>query len=89
MPMHMIKFNMDEQLRLCGEAPFYTLGPLTTDIAPGYDHILLSLLAQPNPPFAHRSGIVPKVVFLWRSLPGCGQGMPPAAVEKIESRSCP
>ncbi|HUM92653.1 MAG TPA: phosphomethylpyrimidine synthase ThiC, partial [Candidatus Competibacter sp.] len=32
-PMHMIKFNMDEQLRLCGEAPFYTLGPLTTDIA--------------------------------------------------------
>jgi phosphomethylpyrimidine synthase len=38
-PMHMIKFNMDEQLRLCGEAPFYTLGPLTTDIAPGYDHI--------------------------------------------------
>ena len=38
-PLHMIKFNMDEQLRLCGEAPFYTLGPLTTDIAPGYDHI--------------------------------------------------
>jgi phosphomethylpyrimidine synthase len=38
-PMHLIKFNMEEQLRLCGEAPFYTLGPLTTDIAPGYDHI--------------------------------------------------
>ncbi|MGH8315721.1 MAG: phosphomethylpyrimidine synthase ThiC, partial [Steroidobacterales bacterium] len=38
-PMHLIKYNMDEQLRLCGEAPFYTLGPLTTDIAPGYDHI--------------------------------------------------
>ena len=38
-PMHLIKQNMDEQLRLCGEAPFYTLGPLTTDIAPGYDHI--------------------------------------------------
>ncbi|MEP7181387.1 MAG: phosphomethylpyrimidine synthase ThiC [Betaproteobacteria bacterium] len=38
-PMHLIKHNMDEQLRLCGEAPFYTLGPLTTDIAPGYDHI--------------------------------------------------
>jgi phosphomethylpyrimidine synthase len=37
--MHLIKRNMDEQLRLCGEAPFYTLGPLTTDIAPGYDHI--------------------------------------------------
>jgi phosphomethylpyrimidine synthase len=37
--MHLIKHNMDEQLRLCGEAPFYTLGPLTTDIAPGYDHI--------------------------------------------------
>jgi len=37
-PMHMIKYNMDEQLRLCDEAPFYTLGPLTTDIAPGYDH---------------------------------------------------
>ncbi len=38
-PMHLIKHNMDEQLRLCGEAPVYTLGPLTTDIAPGYDHI--------------------------------------------------
>jgi phosphomethylpyrimidine synthase len=38
-PMHLIKHNMDEQLRLCHEAPFYTLGPLTTDIAPGYDHI--------------------------------------------------
>ena len=38
-PMHLIKHNMDEQLKLCGEAPFYTLGPLTTDIAPGYDHI--------------------------------------------------
>jgi phosphomethylpyrimidine synthase len=38
-PMHMIRHNMDEQLKLCGEAPFYTLGPLTTDIAPGYDHI--------------------------------------------------
>jgi len=38
-PLHKIKVNMDEQLRLCGEAPFYTLGPLTTDIAPGYDHI--------------------------------------------------
>jgi phosphomethylpyrimidine synthase len=38
-PMHMIKENMDLQLEQCGEAPFYTLGPLTTDIAPGYDHI--------------------------------------------------
>jgi phosphomethylpyrimidine synthase len=38
-PMHMIKENMDKQLAECGEAPFYTLGPLTTDIAPGYDHI--------------------------------------------------
>ncbi|MCI4678897.1 phosphomethylpyrimidine synthase ThiC [Rhodoblastus acidophilus] len=38
-PMHKIKDNMDKQLRECGEAPFYTLGPLTTDIAPGYDHI--------------------------------------------------
>ncbi len=38
-PMHKIKENMDLQLKLCGEAPFYTLGPLTTDIAPGYDHI--------------------------------------------------
>ncbi|KZN64066.1 phosphomethylpyrimidine synthase ThiC [Pseudoalteromonas luteoviolacea] len=37
-PMHMIKENMDEQLKHCHEAPFYTLGPLTTDIAPGYDH---------------------------------------------------
>ncbi|MBT4205084.1 MAG: phosphomethylpyrimidine synthase ThiC [Proteobacteria bacterium] len=38
-PMHLIKENMDKQLETCGEAPFYTLGPLTTDIAPGYDHI--------------------------------------------------
>ncbi|BFT75540.1 phosphomethylpyrimidine synthase ThiC [Paenibacillus sp. P36] len=38
-PMHMIKENMDRQLEVCDEAPFYTLGPLTTDIAPGYDHI--------------------------------------------------
>jgi phosphomethylpyrimidine synthase len=38
-PMHKIKANMDKQLKACGEAPFYTLGPLTTDIAPGYDHI--------------------------------------------------
>ncbi len=38
-PMHKIKQNMEKQLEVCGEAPFYTLGPLTTDIAPGYDHI--------------------------------------------------
>jgi phosphomethylpyrimidine synthase len=38
-PMHKIKENVDKQLAVCGEAPFYTLGPLTTDIAPGYDHI--------------------------------------------------
>ena len=38
-PMHKIKVNMDKQLTECGEAPFYTLGPLTTDVAPGYDHI--------------------------------------------------
>jgi phosphomethylpyrimidine synthase len=37
--MHKIKVNMDKQLAACGEAPFYTLGPLTTDVAPGYDHI--------------------------------------------------
>ena len=38
-PMHLIKENMDRQLEVCHEAPFYTLGPLTTDVAPGYDHI--------------------------------------------------
>ncbi|CDQ18170.1 hydroxymethylpyrimidine synthase [Halobacillus karajensis] len=38
-PMHLIKENMDKQVELCKEAPFYTLGPLTTDVAPGYDHI--------------------------------------------------
>jgi phosphomethylpyrimidine synthase len=38
-PMHLIQVNMEKQLAVCGEAPFYTLGPLTTDIAPGYDHI--------------------------------------------------
>ena len=39
MPMHKIKVNVEKQLALCGEAPFYTLGPLVTDIAPAYDHI--------------------------------------------------
>ncbi len=39
MPLHLIRENMDLQLAQCHEAPFYTLGPLTTDIAPGYDHI--------------------------------------------------
>ena len=38
-PMHLIQVNMEKQLAVCQEAPFYTLGPLTTDIAPGYDHI--------------------------------------------------
>jgi phosphomethylpyrimidine synthase len=38
-PMHLIKENVEKQLTICHEAPFYTLGPLTTDIAPGYDHI--------------------------------------------------
>jgi phosphomethylpyrimidine synthase len=38
-PMHLIKENMEKQLEWCGEAPFYTLGPLTTDVAPGYDHV--------------------------------------------------
>src|SRR5262249_57258829 len=38
-PMHKIKINVDKQLAVCGEAPFYTLGPLVTDIAPAYDHI--------------------------------------------------
>src|SRR4029079_11487014 len=44
-PMHKIKANMDKQLEACGEAPFYTLGPLTTDIAPGYDHITSAIAA--------------------------------------------
>jgi phosphomethylpyrimidine synthase len=38
-PMHLIRENMERQLAVCGEAPFYTLGPLTTDVAPGYDHL--------------------------------------------------
>jgi len=38
-PMHMIKENVEREMEICGEAPFYTLGPLTTDVAPGYDHI--------------------------------------------------
>src|SRR6201999_3317603 len=44
-PMQLIKENMDLQLEQCGEAPFYTLGPLTTDIAPGYDHIASGIVA--------------------------------------------
>ena len=42
-PMHLIKENMEKQLEWCAEAPFYTLGPLTTDVAPGYDHITLAI----------------------------------------------
>ena len=42
-PMHMIEENMAKQLEWCGEATFYTLGPLTTDIAPGYDHITIGM----------------------------------------------
>jgi len=42
-PMHLIQENMELQLEVCGEAPFYTLGPLTTDVAPGYDHITSSI----------------------------------------------
>ncbi|WP_283773148.1 phosphomethylpyrimidine synthase ThiC [Craterilacuibacter sp. RT1T] len=42
-PMHMIQANMDEQLKVCAEAPFYTLGPLTIDVSPGYDHIASSI----------------------------------------------
>lgn len=45
-PMHMIKENMEKQLEICKEAPFYTLGPLTTDIAPGYDHITSAIGAS-------------------------------------------
>ena len=45
-PMHLIKKNMEEQLRHCHEAPFYTLGPLVTDIAPGYDHITSAIGAS-------------------------------------------
>ncbi len=45
-PMHLIKENMDKQLKICQEAPFYTLGPLTTDIAPGYDHITSAIGAS-------------------------------------------
>ena len=48
-PMHKIKENMDKQLEICKEAPFYTLGPLTTDIAPGYDHITSPSILRESP----------------------------------------
>jgi len=51
-PMHKIKENMDKQLRECGEAPFYALGPLTPDIAPGYDHIASGIGAAYHAPVA-------------------------------------
>ncbi len=50
-PMHKIKENMDKQLEICNEAPFYTLGPLTTDIAPGYDHITSAIGAAMIPSY--------------------------------------
>ena len=51
-PMHMIKENVDLEMTECHEAPFYTLGPLTTDIAPGYDHILTKFHSWRAPPQA-------------------------------------
>ena len=48
-PMQLIKENMDKELKDCFEAPFYTLGPLTTDIAPGYDHITSAMLCYVTP----------------------------------------
>ena len=56
-PMHKIKINMDKQLKECGEAPFYTLGPLTTDIAPGYDHITSGIGVTDSAPLSRASPI--------------------------------
>ena len=57
-PMHKIKINMDKQLKECGEAPFYTLGPLTTDIAPGYDHITSNNRAADDRLVRHRHALL-------------------------------
>ena len=57
-PMHLIKENMDLQLEQCHEAPFYTLGPLTTDIAPGYDHITSGIGAAHDRLVRHRDAVL-------------------------------
>ena len=57
-PMHKIKENVDLQLELCHEAPFYTLGPLTTDIAPAYDHITSAIGAAMIGDVRHRDALL-------------------------------
>ena len=57
-PMHLIKENMEKQLEWCDEAPFYTLGPLTTDIAPGYDHITSAIGAAHDRLVRHRDAVL-------------------------------
>ena len=57
-PMHQIKVNMEKQLRECGEAPFYMLGPLMTDIAPGYDHITSAIGAAHDRLVRHRDALL-------------------------------
>lgn len=67
-PMHLIKENMDKQLEVCQEAPFYTLGPLTTDIAPGYDHITSAIGAAMIGWYgtAMLCYVTPKEHFFWK-----------------------
>ena len=56
--MHLINENMEKQLEWCDEAPFYTLGPLTTDIAPGYDHITSAIGAAHDRLVRHRDALL-------------------------------
>jgi phosphomethylpyrimidine synthase len=99
-PMHKIKANMDKQLEACGEAPFYTLGPLTTDIAPGYDHITSAIGAAmigwfgtassptsspPTPPTSPRATLPPSCA----TTPCHGPGSSSAGATSSTSASTP
>ena len=70
-PLHKIKVNVEKQLALCGEAPFYTLGPLVTDIAPAYDHITSAIGAAMIGWFGTRHALL-------RDAEGASRGSPTA-----------
>ena len=85
--MHKIKENMDKQLAHCGEAPFYTLGPLTTDIAPGYDHITsaIGISSHDHVELARALALEPDYLALGPIYPTLLKVMPwsPQGLERI------
>ena len=100
-PMHKIKENMDKQLEACGEAPFYTLGPLVTDIAPGYDHITSGIvvtyklaahaadLAKGHPAAQVRDDALSKARFEFRWRDQFNLSLDPDTAEQYHDQTLP